>query len=353
MTETKRNLNLDLIRCFALIAVLIMHYFDNSGFYTISIDGAADFIMAIVRLLFTSCVPLFLMLTGWLCRNKQLSPRYYLGILRIMELYILCTVACIIFESLYLGNNRSLREMVSGLINFEIDGYAWYVLLYGGLFLMMPFLNMMYHGCATKKQKQILVFTFFSLSVLPSLMNIFFHVYSIWWEKLYPICYYFTGAYLGDYLNRKRPVFTGFVLVVLLMVFYVFNQFLFDGQAINYEGINYAHYQIYFVSLLIFVLLFSLDLERIPRLISKIIYKIAELSFAAYLLSWISDGIIYREFVPFFPRPEDRFIWILLLVPLSLIGSLLMAQLVHWIYTPIDRLIRGRLMALLPPSQSN
>ena len=137
------------------------------------------------------------------------------------------------------------------------------------------------------------------------------------------------------------------------MVFCVFNQFLFDGQAINYEGINYTHYQIYFVSLQIFVLLFSLDLERIPRLISKIIYKIAELSFAAYLLSWISDGIIYREFVPFFPRPEDRFIWILLLVPLSLIGSLLMAQLIHWVYTPIDRLIRGRLMALLPPSQSN
>ena len=65
MTEKKHDLNLDLIRSFALVAVLIMHYYDNSGFYTVSIDGAGDFIMACVRLLFTSCVPLFLMLSGW------------------------------------------------------------------------------------------------------------------------------------------------------------------------------------------------------------------------------------------------------------------------------------------------
>ena len=67
----------------------------------------------------------------------------------------------------------------------------------------------------------------------------------------------------------------------------------------------------------------------------------AELSFSAYLLSWISDGILYRVFVPFYPQPEDRFIWILALVPPSLAASLLMAQLVHWIYKPIDRPIRS------------
>ena len=347
MTDTKRNLNLDLIRCFALLAVLIMHYYDNSGFYNITIVGAGDFVMAVVRLLFTSCVPLFLMLTGYLCRKKQLSARYYLGILRVLELYVLCTAACIVFEYLYLGNRLSLRDMVGGLINFEIDGYAWYVLLYVGLFLMMPFLNMMYNGCSNSLEKKILIVSVFALSVLPSLMNIFFHIYSLWWEKLYPICYYFTGAYLGEYLSKKKPAHSCLALVMVLIVFCAFNQFMFDGQAINYEGVNYAHYQTYFVSLLIFVFLSSLNLDSCPSFISKAIYKIAELSFSAYLLSWISDGIIYREFVPYFPVPQDRFVWILVLVPLSLIFSLLLAQVIHWIYKPLDRLIRGRLLAML------
>lgn len=348
MTERKRDLNLDLIRCFALVAVLVMHYYDNSGFYTISMDGIGDFVMAMLRMVFASCVPLFLMLTGCLCRNKSFSPRYYLGILRILELYLLSNIACIVFEWLYLDRSFSVREIISGTINFEINGYAWYVLLYGGLFLMMPFLNMMYRGCATKGQKQALIFTFFALSALPSLMNTFFQIYSVWWSKLYPICYYFTGAYLGEYMSDKKPGKSALALLAFLVAFCLFNHLRFSGQAAGYDSIHYDNYQVYILSALLFIVMASLNLKQLPSLAAKLIYKIAELSFAAYLLSWISDGIIYREFVPYFPRPEDRFIWILALIPLSLAASLIMAQAIHWIYAPVDRFIRSRLIKLLP-----
>ena len=210
MTEKKRDLNLDLIRSLALVLVLGMHYYDNSGFYTISLHGDGDFIMALGRMLCTACVPLFLLLSGWLCSSKKLSPRYYLGILRIMEIYFISTLACILFEALYLHNFMSLRDMAGGLINFEINGYAWYVLLYGGLFLMMPFLNMMYAGCSNKNQKLILIFSFFALSILPSLLNSFAHIYSLWWAKLYPICYYIRRFPAGTPGQEKaRPPGSG------------------------------------------------------------------------------------------------------------------------------------------------
>ena len=69
MTEKKRDLNLDLTRCAALVAVLVMHYYDNSGFYTVVMDSPGDFVMAALRLLFTVCVPFFLMLSGYLCHG--------------------------------------------------------------------------------------------------------------------------------------------------------------------------------------------------------------------------------------------------------------------------------------------
>ncbi len=351
MTEKKHDLNLDLIRSLALVLVLGMHFYDNSGFYTISLQGAGDYIAALGRMLCTTCVPLFLLLSGWLCSPKKLGPRYYLGILRIMEVYFISTLACILFEALYLHNFMSLRDMAGGLINFEINGYAWYVLLYGGLFLMMPFLNMMYAGCSNKNQQLVLIFSFLALSVLPSLFNSFVHVYSLWWAKLYPICYYFTGAFLREHLGRRRsgPLALAFVLV--LAGFCLFNQFYFRGEAYNYEGVHYEHYQVYTLSVLLFMLLYSLDLGRLPGLCSRLIGKTAELSFAAYLMSWISDGIIYREFVPHFPEPRDRFVWVFLLVPLALLSSLLMAQLSHWIYLPLDRFLRPRLLRLLPDKQ--
>ena len=265
-----------------------------------------------------------------------------------MEVYFINTLACILFEALYLHNFMSLRDMAGGLINFEINGYAWYVLLYGGLFLMMPFLNMMYAGCSNKNQKLILVFTFFALSVLPSLLNSFVHIYSLWWAKLYPICYYFTGSFLREHLGRRKPGPLALAFILILTGFCLFNQFYFQGEAYNYESIHYEHYQVYTLSVLLFVLLYSLNLGGLPGLFSRLIYKIAELSFAAYLMSWISDGIIYREFVPHFPDPRDRFIWVFLLVLLALLFSLLMAQLCHWIYLPLDRFLRPRLQRLLP-----
>ena len=351
MTEKKRDLNLDLIRSLALVFVLGMHYYDNSGFYTTAMDGAGDFAMAVVRTLFISCVPFFLMLSGWLCSGRKLSARYYLSILRILEIYFITTVACVIFEALYLGRPLSLKEAINGLINFELNGYAWYVLLYGGLFLMMPFLNMMYRGCAGKRQRQILILSFLALSVLPSFFNQFAHIYSLWWSKLYPISYYFTGAYMRDYLKRERPSRYFLALAGFTLVFCLFNQFYFQGQAVNYESVHYDHYQAYIISVLFFAALASLDLKSLPGSISRLISKVSELSFAAYLLSWISDGIIYREFVPFFPRPEDRFLWILVLVPLSLLFSLIMAQAAHWIYKPMDRFFRPWLLRLLPASE--
>ena len=73
----------------------------------------------------------------------------------------------------------------------------------------------------------------------------------------------------------------------------------------------------------------------------------AELSFSAYLLSWISDGVIYRRFIPYLPQLEDRYLWILLLPLLSLIFALLLSQLVYWVYRLIDRPIRGWLIRRL------
>ena len=347
MTEKKRDLNLDLIRSLALVFVLGMHYYDNSGFYLITIDGAGDFLMAMGRMLCATCVPLFIMLTGRLCSSKKLSAKYYLGMLRIMEIYFISCLACLVFEALYLHNIMSLQDMLSGILNFELDGYAWYLLLYGGLFLMMPFLNMMYSGCSGRNQKLLLIVTFFALSLLPSLLNSYVHIYPLWWSNLYPICYYFTGAFLREYSPKKSPLKYGLLMLAALLLFCGYTWLRFHGSAADFQAVFYDHYQIYILTVLVFLFLDSLELSRLGSRLKAAIYKVAELSFAAYLMSWISDGIIYREFVPHFPVPEDRFLWIFPLVLLSLLSSLIMAQAVHWLYAPLDRLLRPPLQRLL------
>ena len=62
----ERNLNADLIRCVAVFSVVSVHFLKNNGFYSTPVVGWDMLLMCIYRSFFMACVPLFLMLTGFL-----------------------------------------------------------------------------------------------------------------------------------------------------------------------------------------------------------------------------------------------------------------------------------------------
>ena len=76
----KRNVNIDLVKCIAVFSVISVHFFANTGFYDKTISGSNMHIAVLFRTLFMICVPLFMIVTGYLMKNKILSKKYYLGI---------------------------------------------------------------------------------------------------------------------------------------------------------------------------------------------------------------------------------------------------------------------------------
>lgn len=97
----QRNINLDIIRCIAVIFVLSVHFYLNLGFYDIPCIGKRMWILCILRTGFITCVPLFLMLTGYLMNKKELSLVYYKGIQKTYCIYVLISIACLIFRTVY------------------------------------------------------------------------------------------------------------------------------------------------------------------------------------------------------------------------------------------------------------
>ena len=335
-----RNLNLDLIRCVALLMVPIMHSLDHTGLYDQQLYGAANQLMIAVKTLFTTCIPLYVMLSGFLNIRKALSARYYLGLIRILGIYLICGIACLAFEQCSGIAHRSPAEMVSALVNFSCSDYAWYIMMYFGLFLMIPFLNMAYHGLKTQKQKLVLVATFFALSILPSLLNLYFQLYSLWWARLYPLCYYFTGAYLSEYMPKARPGRCAAALLAFLAAYSVFFFFHYDANGAALIGVYQDTFPVYILSVLLFVILFRLPLGTVPGPVAAILRKVSDLTLPAYLLTWITDSLIYPRLMAAVPAGPARYPWLLLTVPLSLISALLMAQVVDWVVSPINRLTK-------------
>ncbi len=94
----KRNVALDVIRITALYCVISVHFFLNNGFYTQPVVGTRMYIMTILRTMFIVCVPLFIMLTGYLMNKKELSIRYYFGITKTIGIYLLAGLACLSYQ---------------------------------------------------------------------------------------------------------------------------------------------------------------------------------------------------------------------------------------------------------------
>ncbi len=77
-----RDTSLDLIRIVALFGVLSVHFFWYTGFYQTNTKGKLMFSMYILRNIFMYCVPLFLVLSGYLMNKKKLTKSYYLGVIQ-------------------------------------------------------------------------------------------------------------------------------------------------------------------------------------------------------------------------------------------------------------------------------
>lgn len=67
----KRNSNMDIIRCFALLSVVAVHFFLNSGFYDHVVIGKRMYVAVVVRTALMVCVPMFMVLSGYLMRTKN------------------------------------------------------------------------------------------------------------------------------------------------------------------------------------------------------------------------------------------------------------------------------------------
>lgn len=234
--KKERDPNADLIRCVAVYSVLSVHFLLNTGFYSVPTVGLDMLLLCMYRSLFMICVPLFMILTGYLMQHKTLSHGYYRGLLKTLEIYVLASIACLLFKKFVLGYRVTLKTAILDILDFDAANYAWYIEMYIGLFLMIPFLNLAWHGLKNQKEKRILVFTMISLTLLPKLLNIFDFRTAGWWASpslsttydplvpgfftvMYPITYYFIGAYLREYGWKLNRLLNVLLLALAVAVF--------------------------------------------------------------------------------------------------------------------------------------
>ena len=354
---------MDFIRCFALLNVVSIHFPLNVGFYNEIVSGWLMYLMVVFRTFTQCCVPLFLLLSGYLMRTRQPTRKYYSKIIKTVGIYILSSLFCLLYRYIFLHESASLIGSVLDILCYAAAPYSWYIEMYLGLFLIIPFLNILYNNIGSKKEKQLLLLVFLILTALPSVMNIYrvadfgwwlhpsssggyTQIVPQWWIGIYPITYYFIGCYLSEYPIKIRIGWCG--LAVLMVTFAAGTFGFYRSYGSRYiwgEWQEWPSLLVVIQSVLLFALFSNMNFNRLGSRTKSLLAKLSDWCLAAYLVSWIFEGFCYLVLERLQPNVQNRFFFMPIVVFTVYVCSLGLSAMINLIYQGVEklftRLIKG------------
>lgn len=295
-------------------------------------------------------------------KEKTFNKDYLKKIGRIVLTYILCSIACIILLTIIESREIfSIKTYISSILSYKAAPYSWYVNMYLGLYLIIPFLNILWNNLKTKENKKMLLIVLVLIIVLPTLLNIWNFDSLDWWLHPgssntyqtimpnfwvglgYPILYYFIGCYLKDYklnISLKKNIT---LLILFLVLFGIFNYYRNYGYIFNWG--MYADYHS-FEAVIISTLLANLTLNHLNIKVKnikiiKIVSKISYLTFGAYLVSAIFDTWYY-PYLNNFEYIKSRLIYWVPLILGIILSSLILSYIISLIEKVIIKIISNK-----------
>ena len=340
---TKRDYNVDLVRVVAVLCVLSVHFFLNNGFYDQLCIGKRMYIATVMRSACMICVPLFIILTGYLMNKKEFSAKYFWNIKKVLIVYVLSMLMIMLYQAVRYQEVFSIKDVIYHITNYSY--YAWYIEMYIGLYLLIPFINLAYHNLKSKKEKGGMCVVLFVITAAPSLVNSFggLKILPEWWANIYPLTYYVIGAYISEYkdeikLSLKQNLIiiaASFLLAGTLSYMISYNTTFMWTSWNNFGGFTNV-----LSATSVFLFLIRINIENWKPGIHKILRFVATISLPIYLVSYIADDIWYEILNSRIPNPLDRFFYFVPVVGCVFITSVCLALIVHFIDLLQKRIIR-------------
>lgn len=298
--DQQRLFGADAVRVLALILLLWLHFLLRNGFYSQPVNSASMTIFASGRCLFMCCIPLFLMLTGYLKCGKEWKKGYYNGLLPIMISWVIISAVCLWYKITVLDQVKTARQWIVEFFEFKLANYSWYIEMYIGLLLLSPFLNMAWNGLKTKKDRQIMIFIFMLLTFIPTTVNgitigeeAVLNPIPNYWTGLYYFTYYLIGCYFRAYPPKINSAVCVCLALAVALGFGLLNRFT-GGETGNfYKGftISYNHLGTVAMSVLLFMAFIRLKCQNTR--ICAVMAAISKVTLEMYLISCVFDQGIY------------------------------------------------------------
>lgn len=304
--EKKRIAGIDIIKCLAVIFVMSIHQIGMTHVQAMNLVGTRAFIIMLYRYIVMSCVPLFMMTTGYLQSKKEPNTKFYKGIIPILVTYIITSAAIAFINIRFTDETFNIKGIIIRILNFTENNYAWYVEMFIGLYLLIPFINKMYHAINTKRQKQLLLYILVFLTVCPTMLfmcnseDYYYDVFPDYWTEIYPITYYLLGAYIKEYKPKINKILNLFLILLAGLFPNIIEFIKADGGTFVADVFNgFNSLSAFFIAYTIFLFFYDTDINIKP--IKLIVRDISVSTLEIYLWSNGIEKILYPKIPDNFP----------------------------------------------------
>ena len=302
----ERYAGIDLVKICAMFFVVSLHFYLHGGFYNFPMKELPVSFISGFRMLFYECVPLFLLISGFLMGKAKPTAKHFIKITPIVVNSLLIAGITIAFKILVLHEKWPLYTWIESVYHLQQPSYSWYVNMYIPLYLMMPFINAAYRGMQTKKAKITMLFVLIFVANLANAVN-HFRVIQHPEEKvsigftpnffgsIWSFSYYWTGMMIAEFRPHFKKYILLPVLALLLTGTVILDRFTTEtgwNQGVNFTNEDFPNI---LIASVIFLLLYDIRIRN--QIVCKILKAVASLSMTFYLISYIGDCIYVRYFL--------------------------------------------------------
>lgn len=332
-----RQPGLDLIRCLAFLLVVMFHSFLQIGHSYVPQEGVYVWAADTFRFLSISCIGLYLMLSGYLKCNNTSIKSCYRSIPPLLVSYFLACAICIPVRHFLLDDVKTFAQWIKKVFDFTAVSYGWYVEMFLGLSLLIPFINMAlsYLG-NNKKGLYVMAAVLLFLTAVPGATAE--NIAPDYWRITYPVTYYVLGAVVRK-LQPKLNAFLGLFLALLsaglLGLYTILN---FDGAYKDFRP--QREFQDIWIAIIVVLLFVALYNVKIPAMIGKVLAFMASGCYCGYMLSSLFDAYFYK-LVPQWKTPEKYIlIFVCVTIPIyiaSMFSGVALQKITDLLLLPMNK----------------
>lgn len=166
MKTKERNSNIELLRIFATVGVIILHYNYPTigGALTHTIKGSPNYcVLMLLECIFISSVDLFILITGYYSAKQTKTNAK-----KLFGLFIEVSVIRFTFSGLSAIRNGtwSASDIIYGLLPYD-----YFIVFYVVIMILAPYINKLLDQMDAQSNANFLLLLLFLFSVLPSFME--------------------------------------------------------------------------------------------------------------------------------------------------------------------------------------